>query len=74
MTVDELRREALSLDLATRPSLSRDLLNSLDDLSEREVEQLWVEEAARRHDEIVSGAAHTIPADDAIAKARSSRG
>jgi hypothetical protein len=74
MTVDELRREALRLNHAARASLARDLLNSLDDLSESEIEQLWLQEAVRRHDAVVSGAVETVSADEALAKARAARG
>jgi hypothetical protein len=73
MTIDELRREALGLDLPSRARLARDLLTSLDDLSEAEVEQLWLEESLRRHEEIASGAVETVSAEEALAKARARR-
>jgi hypothetical protein len=73
MTIDELRREALGLDPSSRASLARDLLSSLDELSEAEIEQLWLEESARRHEEVVSGAVETIAMDEALAKARAAR-
>jgi hypothetical protein len=74
MTIDELRREALELDLASRAQLARDLLSSLDDLSEAEIEELWLAEALRRHDDVASGAVDTIAMDEALAKARAARG
>ena len=40
MTVDELMREALALDAKARASMAHQLLNSLESLSEAEVEQL----------------------------------
>jgi hypothetical protein len=70
MTVDELLREALRLNAADRASMAHELLNSLESLSEAEVEQLWIEEALRRGAEIDAGTAKTIPADEAIAEAR----
>ena len=73
MTIEELRREALGLDLPSRASLARDLLSSLDDLSEAEVEQLWLEESQRRHQDVASGAVATVSADEALAKARAAR-
>jgi hypothetical protein len=73
MTIDELRREALDLDLSSRASLARDLLSSLDNLSEAEIEQLWLEESLRRHREVVSGAVETVTVDEALAKARAAR-
>ncbi|MEI6452388.1 MAG: addiction module protein [Actinomycetes bacterium] len=74
MTIDELTREALGLDLSSRARLARDLLSSLDDLSESEIEQLWLEESVRRHDEVVTGAVETVAMDEALAKARAARG
>ncbi len=70
MTIDELKREALQLDPSTRASLARDLLESLDELTETEIEQLWLEEAERRHQQIVSGAVETVSMEEALSKAR----
>jgi putative addiction module component (TIGR02574 family) len=70
MTIDELKREALQLDPSNRASLARDLLESLDDLSGSEIEQLWLDEAERRHQQIVSGAVQTVPMEEALSKAR----
>ncbi len=73
MTIDDLKQEALRLDPSTRASLARDLLESLDDLSEPEIEQLWLEEAERRHQQIVTGAVKTVPMEEALSKARAAR-
>jgi putative addiction module component (TIGR02574 family) len=73
MTIDELKREALQLDPSTRASLAHDILVSLDDLSEADVEQLWLEEADRRDAELASGAVTAIPMDEVFAEARASR-
>lgn len=73
MTIDELMREALTLDPQGRAHLAHRLLDSLDELSEAEVEQLWLAEAARRDAEIDAGAT-TYPADEVLARARARRG
>lgn len=73
MTIDELKREALRLDPSTRAGLARDLLVSLDDLSEAEVERLWLEEAVRRDEEMASGKVRPIPMDEVFAELRSAR-
>ena len=70
MTIDELKREALRLDPSGRADLARELLQSLDDLSENEVERLWVDEALRRDAELDAGLARTIPADEVFTAAR----
>ncbi|MHB8868067.1 MAG: addiction module protein [Thermoleophilia bacterium] len=74
MTIDELKRQALELDPSTRASLARDLLLSLDDLSDVEVERLWLEEAVRRDEEMASGKVEPIPMDEVFAELRASRG
>ena len=74
MTVDELRREALRLDHAQRARLAHELLESLDDLSESEVERLWLHEATRRQEAIVAGRVETVPADEVLARARTRGG
>ncbi len=73
MTVDEIMREALALDVETRASIAHELLNSLESLSEAEVERLWIDEAKRRSDDVKSGVAVTIPADESLARARARR-
>jgi hypothetical protein len=73
MTIDELKREALQLDPSTRAGLARDLLVSLDDLSEAEVERLWLEEAVRRDEEMASGTVKAIPMDEVFAELRATR-
>lgn len=70
MTIDELKREALSLDPPSRANLARELLSSLDDLPQDEIERLWIEEALRRDAEIDAGTARRIPADEVFAAAR----
>jgi putative addiction module component len=73
VTIDELKREALGLDVSTRASLARDLLVSLDDLSEAEAERLWLEEAVRRDEEMATGQVKPIPMDEVFAELRASR-
>ncbi|MBZ0160072.1 addiction module protein [Candidatus Methylomirabilis sp.] len=73
MSVDELREEALRLNPAARARLARELLASLDALSEAEIEKLWIDEAIRRDEELDSGAARAYPADEVLARARARR-
>ena len=73
MTVDELKQEAMRLDPTERASLARELLVSLDALSESEVERLWLEEAERRRLLVESGEAQLIPMDEVFARARANR-
>jgi len=73
MTVDELKSEALRLAPQARAELARELLHSLDDLSEAEVNELWLEEAARRARELDSGAVQAVPADEVLARLKARR-
>jgi hypothetical protein len=74
MTVDELKAEALRLAPQARADLARELLSSLDELSEAEIEQLWLEEAAHRNRELDAGTAEAIPAEEVLARAKARRG
>jgi hypothetical protein len=73
VTIDELMREALALDPEGRADLAHRLLDSLDELSEAEIEQLWLAESVRRDTEIRAGAP-TYPADEVLARLRARRG
>ncbi len=74
MTSDELKAEALRLSPKGRAELASELLVSLDDLSEPEIERLWLEEAERRDAALDNGAARGIPADEVFSSARARLG
>lgn len=57
MSVEEFKSEALRLSLEERAYLARELLASLDAMSEAEIEKLWIDEAIRRDEELDSGVA-----------------
>jgi len=69
--IKEIAAEALELPLAARAELASRLLDSLDDLSEEENEQLWAQEAERRYAEYKSGGIDAVPADEVFARLRS---
>jgi hypothetical protein len=73
MSVEELKAEALRLSPEARAYLARELLASLDALSEAEIEKLWIDEAIHRDEELDSGQARAYPADEVLARARSRR-
>ncbi len=70
MSIDEIKTEALKLSPASRASLARDLLASLETLSAAEIERLWIDEAIRRDGENDRGAAQLQPAEEVFARAR----
>ena len=57
----EVLRSALSLNVDDRAALADRLLDSLDELDEKEAERLWAEEAQRRLEEYRAG--HAVAAD-----------
>ena len=73
MTIEELEKEAMRLAPEARAHLASRLISSLDDLSDSEVERLWLEEAVRRDGELDSGSAGSCPVEDVIARARARR-
>lgn len=73
MGVDELREEVLRLDPEARARLARELLASLDAMSEAEIDKLWIDEAIRRDNELDSDAALAYPADEVLARVRARR-
>ena len=62
---------ALELPLTARAELASQLLDSLDDLSEEENEQLWAHEAERRYAEYKAGNIDAVAADEVFARLRS---
>ena len=69
MSFDELVAEVKKLSLKERASLAKWIVESLDDLSEAEVEALWVQEAERRLDELEQGQADDISAEEVFRRA-----
>jgi len=74
-TLEELATEVLQLSVEARAALAKRLLDSLDELTPVEYEQLWVEEAARRYQQLKAGTARAIDSNEVFAEleARSRR-
>ena len=70
--VRRLESEALKLSRKARARLAERLISSLDDHADPDSERLWLAEAERRLDELLSGKVAGIPADEVFRKARSS--
>ena len=65
-----IEQKALRLSLEDRAQLAQRLLLSLDTLSEKERDDLWLTEANRRARELDRGKIQPVPADDVRRKAR----
>ncbi len=70
MSLEELETEIKKLTLKERAVLAKWLVETLDDLSESEIEGLWAEEAERRLDELEEGLETEIPAEEVLRRAR----
>lgn len=66
----DVASEALALDPRSRASLAKQLLDSLDNLSDEESERLWTEEAERRYAEYKNGDTKAVRGSNVLARAR----
>jgi putative addiction module component (TIGR02574 family) len=67
----KLEAKALKLPAEQRARLAERLISSLDHETDADSEELWIQEAERRLNELDSGAVDAIPAERVIEKARS---
>ena len=67
----DIAAEALELPLSACADLARQLLDSLEDISEEEHEKLWAEEAERRYAEFKTGKVKAIPVEKVFARLNS---
>jgi hypothetical protein len=70
MSIKEIEAEIKNLDLKDRAMLAKWIVESLDGLSEAEVEALWAEEAECRLDEMEQGLVTEIPDREVLRRAR----
>jgi len=68
--MNELEAAALALNVADRAKLAQKLLRSLEDLSEDEIDLLWIEEALRRDAEFDDGTARARCGEDVFRELR----
>ena len=64
MTLETIAHQALSLPAALRAELAAQLLSSLDDLPEAEIEPLWLQVAAQRAEQLDRGLSERISAQE----------
>jgi len=76
-TLEKVAEDALSLPARDRAALTRILIQALDAgpvEDAAEVEAAWQDEVEKRVDEIDSGQAKTIPAEEVFSKLRAKYG
>jgi Putative addiction module component len=69
-TIEQLAEQAMNLPGESRARLADLLVESLDTDELGRIEQLWLNEAKRRRDEVRSGSVKTIPGPEALRKVR----
>jgi hypothetical protein len=65
-TVEQLAEQAMSLPSESRARLADLLVESLDGAELGRIEELWLNEAKQRRDEVRAGTVKTIPGDQAL--------
>lgn len=70
MSIEEIEAEIKKLTLEDRAALAKWIVESLDELSEPEIEALWAKEAEHRLDELEQGLVTEIPAEEVVRRAR----
>ncbi len=69
--VRKIEAEVLKLPARQRARIAERIISSLDDKADPDHERLWLEEAERRLDELLSGKTKGIPADRVFKRALS---
>lgn len=69
-TIEQLAQEAMNLPPESRAKLADLLVESLDSNELGRIEQLWLDEAKRRRDEVRSGKVKAIPGPDGLRRVR----
>jgi putative addiction module component (TIGR02574 family) len=70
-TIEKIEEEIRSLSAAEKAELLRSLITELDVPTEADVEQAWLEEAQRRHRELVEGKVKGVPGERVFENLRS---
>lgn len=70
MDLQSIEREALGLAPVHCAKLAHELLESLDALSPKEIDELWLDEAERRLKALDAGQVQLVPAEEVYRKAQ----
>ena len=70
MDLQQIEQEALHLSKEERARLVKQLILSLDSLSKEELRKAWLQEAARRAEEIDDKLLSAVPGSAVLSKAR----
>jgi putative addiction module component (TIGR02574 family) len=68
--LEKCQQQAKHLPLQERALLIKTLIEELDELDEKDLEQLWIKEASRRFQEFKAGNIKARPGEDVFYDAR----
>lgn len=68
--IEDIESELLQLDRHARAALAKSLLDSLEGLSEEELQELWIEEGESRYADFQAGRTSAVDGDEVFARAR----
>lgn len=71
---ESIEKELLRLEPEARAKLVHSLVKSLGNLSETELNSLWLDEAERRNAELESGAVEAVSGDEVLNRIRNRHG
>ncbi len=66
--LEQITSEALQMSIEARAALAKKLLDGLEHLTPVENERLWIEEAARRFQQLRNGTARSVPSEELFAR------
>jgi Putative addiction module component len=70
MSFEEVKSLALQLSVKQRAELAKQLLDSTDNPSPEELEELWLDEVGHRIERVSSGESRLISLEEALQKAK----
>ena len=70
--IKEIEKELMALSVNERAEIARNLLLSLEETNEADVEQAWIEEAESRYEAYRNGKTTARSVNEALASARES--
>jgi putative addiction module component (TIGR02574 family) len=68
--IEEIESELLQLDRHARAALAKALLDSLENLTDAEYDELWINEGEARYADFLAGKTTAVDGDDVMARAR----
>jgi len=71
--LDDIEKEVLAIDSKGKNELLKSLILDMDNETDINAEKLWLQEAQTRYVDLKSGKIKAIPANEALASARSKR-